>query len=110
MPPTPAPSQRCGVLIVTCDFHIRGDVVVAPDGSMLDLEHLNEQPFVRVFDAEFISREDGRRVYDARETFVFKHNIIAVFRQDDVAFARRAMTASPSATTAPKETSAETET
>lgn len=82
-------SHRVEVLIVTADFHVRGSVVAAPDGTMLELEHVPEHPFVRVFDAEFLCREDGRRVYDVREAFVNKNSVIAVFRQSDVAFIRR---------------------
>ena len=89
--PDGIPSHRVEVLIVTADFHVRGSVVAAPDGSMLELEHISEQPFVRVFDAEFLSRVDGRRVYDAREAFVNKNSMITVFRQSDIAFIRRPM-------------------
>ena len=93
----PDPSLRVEALIVTSEFHIRGELVSAPDGSMLELEHRVDQSFLRVFDAEFISRADGKRVYDVREAFVNRSQIVAVFRNDDVAFVRRVM-----ASTAPQ--------
>jgi len=86
----PDPAHRVEALIVTSEFHIRGDLVSAPDGSMLELEHRVDQSFLRVFNAEFISRADGRRVYDVREAFVNRSSIVAVFREEDVAFVRRA--------------------
>ncbi len=81
--------NRTRVLVLTEQYRVLGEVQLAPDGSIWSFKHRPEDRFLLLYDVQFFDLDDGRRVYDAERVDINKDHVIAVFREDDVAFMRK---------------------
>jgi hypothetical protein len=85
--------NREKVMLLTESYRILGEMRLGPDGTILDFKHRpNEsfnESFVTVYDAQCFRLTDGKRMYDATTVEVSRQMVVAVFRQQDVAFIRK---------------------
>ena len=81
--------NREKVMVLADRYRILGDAQLAPNGTLWDFKHREGERFMIIYDVQFFSLEDGRRVYDAAQVEVNKDFIVAVFREKDVAFIRK---------------------
>jgi len=81
--------NRERVLILTEQYRIHGAVQRGPDGSIWDFKHRPEERLLSVYDAQFFTTADGKRVFDAERAEINKDHVVAVFRESDVAFMRK---------------------
>jgi hypothetical protein len=81
--------KREKVMFLTDRYRILGAVRLGPDGTLWDFKHRPNDAFVTVFNAQFFRLDDGKRMVDAGQMELSKQSIVGVFRQKDVAFARK---------------------
>ncbi len=81
--------KRGRVLILTEQYRILGEIKFGPDGSAWDFRHRVDERLITVYDAQFFSLVDGKRVYDAGAAEINRDAVIAVFKEQDLAFVRK---------------------
>ena len=81
--------NREKVMLLTESYRILGEMRLGPDGTIWDFKHRPNESFVTVHDAQCFRLTDGKRMYDATMVEVSRHTVVAVFRQQDLAFIRK---------------------
>ena len=81
--------NREKVMLLTESFRILGQMRLGPDGTIWDFKHRANEGFATVYDAQCFRHSDGKRMYDATVVEVSRHAVVAVFRQQDIAFIRK---------------------
>ena len=82
----PEAENREGVVVLTSQYRVIGEMQRGPDGSLWDFKHRGEERFILVHNVQFFSLLDGQRLYDADKVEISKEHVVAVFRQEDVGF------------------------
>jgi len=77
------------VMILTDHYRILGEMRLGPDGSIWDFKHRSPEEFITVYDAQCFRLTDGKRMFDATQMELSRKAVVAVFRQDDLAFVRK---------------------
>lgn len=85
----PEQEKRGRVLVLTEQYRILGEVRFGPDGAVWDFRHRLDDRLLTVYDAQFFSLLDGKRLYDASAAEVNREAVIAVFKEQDLAFVRK---------------------
>jgi len=85
----PDQEKRGRVLILTEQYRILGEIRFGPDGSAWDFRHRLDERLVTVYDAQFFSLVDGKRVYDAATAELNRDAVVAVFKEQELAFVRK---------------------
>lgn len=83
------PGNRERVLVLADRYRIVGEAQLSPDGTLWDFKHREGERFMIIYDVQFFSLDDGRRMYDAAQVELNKDFIVSVFREKDLAFVRR---------------------
>jgi hypothetical protein len=81
--------NREKVMLLTESFRILGQMRLGPDGTIWDFKHRAGEGFATVYDAQCFRHSDGKRMYDAAVVEVSRNAVVAVFRQQDIAFIRK---------------------
>ena len=81
--------NREKIMLLTDGYRILGDMRLGPDGTLWDFKHRTAEGFVTVYDAQCFRLSDGKCMYDAAVVDISRHAVVAVFRQKDLAFARK---------------------
>lgn len=81
--------RREKVMLLTDEYRVLGEMRLGPDGMLWDFKHKGSDEFVTVFDAQCFRVSDGKRMYDATLMEVSRRSVIAVFKQQDLAFVRK---------------------
>ena len=84
--------NRETVMILTNTYRILGTMRLGPDGTIWDFKHKAEDDFVTVYDAQCFRLSDDKRMYDSSVMQVNKHAVEVLFRQQNLAFARKEAT------------------
>ena len=85
----PDGENREKVMLLTDQYRILGEMRLGPDGLIWDFKHRPPEGFVTVYDAQCFRLSDGQRMYDATEVELSHRAVVAVFRQQDIAFVRK---------------------
>ena len=85
------PENRERVMLLTENYRILGEMRLGPDGSIWDFKHRPGEAFVTVYDAQCFRLSDGKRMYDAAIMELSRRAVVAMFRQQDLAFVRKEM-------------------
>lgn len=83
------PEKREKVMLLMETFRIFGEMRLGPDGTIWDFKHGAPDGFVTVHDVQCFRTSDGKRVYDAAQAEFSRQAVVGVFRQSDIAFARK---------------------
>jgi hypothetical protein len=81
--------RREKVMLLTGEYRILGEMRLGPDGTLWDFKHKSVDDFVSLFEAQCFRVSDGKRMYDATTMEVSRRAVIAVFKQQDLAFVRK---------------------
>jgi len=76
-------------MLLTDGYRILGEMKLGPDGAIWDFKHRSAEDFVTVFEAQCFRVSDGKRMYDATAMEICRRAVVAVFRQQDLAFVRK---------------------
>jgi len=85
----PENENREKVMLLTETYRLLGEMRLGPDGSLWDFKHRTSEDFVTVYDAQCFRLSDGKRMYDATVMELSRSAVIAVFRQNNLAFVRK---------------------
>ena len=83
------PEKREKVMLLTDTYRILGEMRLGPDGTLWDFKHRSSDDFVIVTDAQCFRLSDGKRMYDASAMEISRPSVVALFRQQDLAFIRK---------------------
>lgn len=81
--------RREKVMLLMGEFRVLGEMRLGPDGTLWDFKHKGSDEFITVFDAQCFRASDGKRMYDATLMEVSRNAVVAVFKQQDLAFVRK---------------------
>ena len=81
--------KREKVMLLTETYRVLGEMRLGPDGMIWDFKHRGPEEFVTVYNAQSFRISDGKMVYDATMMEISRQAVIAVFRQQDLAFVRK---------------------
>ena len=81
--------KREKIMLLTANHRVLGEMRLGPDGMLWDFKHRTGEDFITVFDAQVFRLEDSKRMYDATLMEMSRHSVVAVFRQQDLAFVRK---------------------
>lgn len=85
----PDTDNRESVMLLTEKYRILGEMRLGPDGAIWAFKHSATEDFVTVYTAQCFRLRDGKRLFDAGTMELNRHAIVALFRQKDLAFARK---------------------
>lgn len=85
----PETENRERVLVITRQYRIEGEMQVGPDGSLWDFKHRANEKFMAVYDAQGFDLANGDRLWDSVAVEINKDQVVALFRERDLAFMRR---------------------
>ena len=81
--------NREKVMVLTDNYRIIGEMRLGPDGTIWDFKHRTTEDFITIYNAQCFQLSDGKRTYDATAMEVSRRAVVALFRQQDLAFVRK---------------------
>ena len=76
-------------MLLTEKYRILGQMRLGPDGAIWAFKHSTTEDFITVYNAQCFRLRDGKRLFDAGIMDLNRRAIVAMFRQKDLAFARK---------------------
>jgi len=77
------------VMLLTNTHRILGGMQRGPDGTIWAFKHGGADDFITIHGAQCFNLSDGKRMYDAERVEISRRAVVALFRQQDLAFVRK---------------------
>jgi len=77
------------VMLLTNNHRILGGMQRGPDGTIWAFKHGGADDFFTIHSAQCFNISDGKRMYDADRVEISRRAVVALFRQQDLAFIRK---------------------